>query len=191
MIDRSRVLSPALRSRIVSAAQAVQFIRHGDNVGMSGFTGAAYPKAVPAALAQRIEAAHAAGDAFKVGIWTGASTAPELDGALAKVDGVEMRLPYPAKIVAIVETHSPDRNSAFAVPDQVSQRIAGHILEFLAHEVRKGRLPANLLPIQSGVGNTANAVLAGLDAGPFENLSAYTEVLQDGMLDMLRSGTLG
>lgn len=310
MIDRSRVLSPALRGRIMSAAEAVQFIRPGDNVGMSGFTGAGYPKAVPGALAQRIETAHAAGEAFKVGIWTGASTAPELDGALAKVDGIEMRLPYqsdpvtrqrinagtmeyidihlsnvaqhvwfgflghldvavvevagiledgrlvpstsvgnnktwidqadkvilevnswqnaglhgmhdiwygtrlpphrtpipivaaadrigettlrcdPAKIVAIVETHSPDRNSAFAAPDDTSHRIAGHILEFLAHEVRKGRLPANLLPIQSGVGNTANAVLAGLDAGPFENLSAYTEVLQDGMLDMLRSGTL-
>ena len=33
-------------------------------------------------------------------------------------------------------------------------------------------------------------MLAGLNAGPFENLTAYTEVLQDGMLDMLRSGKL-
>jgi succinyl-CoA:acetate CoA-transferase len=31
---------------------------------------------------------------FRIGVWTGASTAPELDGALAQVDGVEMRLPY-------------------------------------------------------------------------------------------------
>ena len=30
------------------------------------------------------------------------------------------------------------------------------------HEVAKGRLPANLLPLQSGVGNIANAVLTGL-----------------------------
>ena len=31
---------------------------------------------------------------FKIGVWTGASTAPELDGALANVDGIELRLPY-------------------------------------------------------------------------------------------------
>ena len=32
--------------------------------------------------------------------------------------------------------------------------------------------------------------MAGLNNGPFDNLTAYTEVLQDGMLDMLRSGKL-
>ena len=72
----------------------------------------------------------------------------------------------------------------------VSGQIAGHIIEFLQHEVKLGRLPANLLPLQSGVGNIANAVLDGLNQGPFENLSAFTEVLQDGMLEMLRSGKL-
>ena len=56
--------------------------------------------------------------------------------------------------------------------------------------MKAGRLPKELLPIQSGVGNIANAVLEGLNQGPFENLSAYTEVLQDGMLAMLRSGKL-
>jgi succinyl-CoA:acetate CoA-transferase len=40
------------------------------------------------------------------------------------------------------------------------------------------------------VGNIANAVLAGLNEGPFNNLTAYTEVLQDGMLAMLQSGKL-
>ena len=35
-------------------------------------------KAVPAALATRIEAAHAAGDAFRLNLWTGASTGPHL-----------------------------------------------------------------------------------------------------------------
>jgi succinyl-CoA:acetate CoA-transferase len=61
---------------------------------MSGFTGAGYPKAVPQALAQRIKQLHADGEDFQIGLWTGASTAPELDGALAKVHGIEMRLPY-------------------------------------------------------------------------------------------------
>ena len=40
------------------------------------------------------------------------------------------------------------------------------------------------------MGNIANAVLAGLNKGPFNNMTAYTEVLQDGMLDMIASGKL-
>ena len=94
------------------------------------------------------------------------------------------------KVVAIVLTDSPDRNSAFKAPDQASQRIAGHILEFLSWEVQKGRMPANLLPLQSGVGNIANAVLFGLEEGNFEGLTSYTEVIQDGMIRLLKSGKL-
>jgi len=47
-----------------------------------------------------------------------------------------------------------------------------------------------LLPLQSGVGNIANAVLAGLRDGGFRGLSAYTEVIQDGMLDLLQDEVL-
>ncbi|MHB8275315.1 MAG: acetyl-CoA hydrolase/transferase C-terminal domain-containing protein, partial [Dermatophilaceae bacterium] len=96
----------------------------------------------------------------------------------------------PEKIVAIVPTHAPDRNSPFKPIDSDSQLIASNVLEFLTHEVKQGRLPATLLPLQSGVGNIANAVMNGLDAGPFRPLTAYTEVIQDGMLQLLRSGTL-
>jgi succinyl-CoA:acetate CoA-transferase len=96
----------------------------------------------------------------------------------------------PGKIVAIVETHGPDRNLPFAPPDEVAGAIAGHLLEFFRHEVTKDRLPASLLPIQSGVGNVANAVLKGLFDSPFENMTAYTEVIQDGMLDLLSAGKL-
>jgi succinyl-CoA:acetate CoA-transferase len=310
MSPGTRVLAPSLRSKIMSADEAAALIRSGSNVGMSGFTGAGYPKAVPHALARRIMDAKLAGENFRIGVWTGASTAPELDGALAMVDGVELRLPYqsdptsrqrinagqleyidihlshvaqhvwfgflghldvalieitailedgrlvpsssignnktwldladtvilevnawqseklegihdiyygtqlppnripipivkpddrigeryyrcdPDKIVAIVETSAPDRNTPFSAPDDASRRIAGQILEFLAHEVKKGRMPERLLPMQSGVGNIANAVLMGLTDGPFEDLTAYTEVLQDGMLDLLASGKM-
>jgi succinyl-CoA:acetate CoA-transferase len=96
----------------------------------------------------------------------------------------------PDKVVAIVETHAPDRNTPFKEPDDCSRAIAGHVLDFFASEVRQGRIPANLLPLQSGVGNVANAVLAGLVDGPFEHLTAYTEVIQDGMLDLIDSGKL-
>jgi succinyl-CoA:acetate CoA-transferase len=40
------------------------------------------------------------------------------------------------------------------------------------------------------VGNVANAALAELAQSRFENLTAYTEVIQDGMLGLLKSGTL-
>ncbi len=89
-----RVLHPALLDRVMSADQAAALIPAGANVGMSGFTGAGYPKAVPLALARRIEQEHAQGKPFKIGLWTGASTAPELDGALAKAGGIDMRMPY-------------------------------------------------------------------------------------------------
>jgi succinyl-CoA:acetate CoA-transferase len=277
---------------------------------MSGFTGSGYSKAVSLALAARIEAEHAAGRPFRIRLWTGASTGPELDGALAKANGIEFRLPYnsdpiareqinagameyldihlsqvapmawegffgpldvavvevtgirsdgalipsssvgnnktwldragkvilevnrwqnpalegmhdiyygtalppdrvpiplvrpdqrigeptlrcdPDKVVAVVETDSPDRNLPFALPDEKARAIAGYLLEFFGHEVRRGRLPASLLPIQSGVGNIANAVLTGLIDAPFEPMSAFTEVIQDGMLTLLEAGRL-
>ena len=96
----------------------------------------------------------------------------------------------PNKIVAIVETDAPDRNLPFTPPDATARAIAGHLLEFFGHEVRQGRLPASLLPIQSGVGNIANAVLTGLVDSPFHDMTAFTEVIQDGMLDLLDSGRL-
>jgi len=96
----------------------------------------------------------------------------------------------PSKVVGIVETAIPDRNAPFSAPDATSLAIAGHILEFLDHEVKRGRIPENLLPLQSGVGNIANAVLTGLLNSKFENLVSYTEVIQDGMVDMLDTGKL-
>ncbi len=309
-LTSSRIKSETFRSKVMSAQDAAALIPSGAAIGMSGFTGSGYPKAVPQALATRIEGEHAAGKPFKVSIWTGASTGPELDGALAKADGIEFRLPYnsdpiarerinkgqmqyfdmhlsqvapmawqgflgkldwavveisgitpdgelipsssvgnnktwldiadniilevnswqseafegmhdiyygtalppnrvpiplirpsdrigqqtfrvdPKKVVAVVETGIPDRNAPFSPPDANAKAIAGHILDFLAHEVKVGRLPRELLPLQSGVGNVANAVMSGLMHGPFEQMTAFTEVIQDGMLEMLESGKL-
>ena len=95
----------------------------------------------------------------------------------------------PTKIVAIVETNLPDRNSAFSrARTRTRRRSPATSSNFCGHEVKKGRLPPNLLPLQSGVGNVANAVMAGLETGPFENMTAYTEVLQDGMLHLIKQG---
>ncbi len=94
------------------------------------------------------------------------------------------------KIIAIVESKHLDKGRTFTDPDSNSKTIAELIIDFFASEVKAGRLPENLLPIQSGVGSIANAVVGGLANGPFTNLTVYTEVLQDTMLDLFDSGKL-
>jgi succinyl-CoA:acetate CoA-transferase len=310
MSRSSRIKNLGLQAKLMTAADAARLIRAGETVGMSGFTGSGYPKMVPQALATLIEAEHEAGRPFQIRVWTGASTGPELDGALAKAKGIEFRLPYNsdpiareqinrgemeyfdmhlsqvaptawqgflgpldvavievsgirpdgslvpsssvgnnktwlerasrvilevnrwqnaalegmhdiyygtalppnrqpvpivrpddrigepcfrcdlAKVVAVVETDAPDRNAPFSPVDDAARAIAGHLLDFFESEVHKGRLPRSLLPIQSGVGNIANAVLTGLVEAPFDPMTAYTEVIQDGMLALIEAGRL-
>ncbi|WP_396275994.1 acetyl-CoA hydrolase/transferase family protein [Glutamicibacter sp.] len=305
-----RINHRAFTERLMSAEQAAAFIKPGMTVAMSGFTGAGYPKAVPGELAKLIAAEHDAGRKFKINVLTGASTAPELDGVLAKAEGMNLRLPYMSdpelrrrindgemeymdihlshvaqhawfgfygkidlaivevagitadgelipstsvgnnktwlemadhvilevnkqqsaalegmhdlyygtalpphrtpiqlttprdrigqkyldidarKVVAVVETDAPDRLSPFAPVDETSERIADHLLGFLDYEIRQGRLNEKLLPLQSGVGNIANAVLEGLSRGGYKGLTAYTEVIQDGMLELIKDGTI-
>ena len=78
----------------MSADEAAALIKFGTRIGMSGFTGSGYPKAVPLALARRISDANLRGEKCQVSIFTGASTGPELDGALAMAGGIQLRLPY-------------------------------------------------------------------------------------------------
>ncbi|KZC41683.1 UNVERIFIED_ORG: acetyl-CoA hydrolase, partial [Rhodanobacter sp. FW104-R5] len=94
------------------------------------------------------------------------------------------------KVIAVVESDAPDRLGRFAPPDEASRRIAEHLVEFFRHEIAAGRLGEQLLPLQSGVGNIANAVLGGLREGGFRGLTAFTEVIQDGMLELIGDGTI-
>jgi len=89
----------------------------------------------------------------------------------------------PDKIVGILESTKPDNTSSVTPQDETSEKIAGHIIDFLQHEVTQGRLPKHLLPLQSGIGNIANAVIGGLAHGPFTDVNVWTEVLQDTFLD--------
>ncbi len=66
--------------------------------------------------------------------------------------------------------------------------MASHLLDFFRQEVAAQRLPKNLLPLQSGVGNVANAVLHGLAESEFEDLEFYSEVIQDSAFDLLDCG---
>src|SRR5579863_10487779 len=73
----ARVSNSKLERKIMTAQTAASLIQSGDQIGMSGFTGSGYPKAVPIELAHRIADAHFRGEKFQVSVFTGASTGPE------------------------------------------------------------------------------------------------------------------
>ena len=304
-----RIAHSGLKSKVMTAQEAAEFVNNGDKVGTSGFTGAGYPKALPTAIAERAKAAHDRGDDFQIELFTGASTAVDCDGVLAEANAISFRTPYnsdpvlrgqinageakywdihlshlgkqvqegffgkfdvaiieavsiredgtvvpssavgnniefidaadkviieinewqsrdlegmhdiyriePAgqrtpigitapgdriggtalefdtsKVVAVVETDRPDRNAPFTPADETSKKIAGYFLDFLEGEVRAGRLAYDRYIMQSGVGNVPNAVMAGLLDSKFENITAYTEVIQDGMVDLIDAGKM-
>lgn len=92
----------------------------------------------------------------------------------------------PEKIRGIVKTRLRDHVDPFRKPDAVSSAMASHVLDFVRHEVAFGRIPKNLLPFQSGVGNVANAVLAEMaEADWVPPIRMYTEVIQDSIFDLL------
>ena len=94
----------------------------------------------------------------------------------------------PDRVSAIVFSNHEDTCAIFSDPDDTSLRIAEHILDFVRHEIRKERIPPTL-PWQSGVGDVANAVLNGfLEDDFFSDLSFYSEVLQDTILDLIDMG---
>ena len=305
MIDiLDRVRSKALQAKIVTAEEAAAYFKPGMNVATSGFTASSYPKAVPLALAERMKK-----EPFTINLWTGASTGPELDDALAQVHGIGKRLPYqtdkvlrneindgsvnyldlhlsesaqlsrcgylgkvdvavveacaitedgniipttslgnaasyvqsadvvivevnisqplelegmhdvyipmdppnrlpipivkasdrvgtsyipctPEKIKYIVPCDIADHTRPLKAIDEGSKKMSQLTLEFLNKEIAAGRMPKNLLPLQSGVGNVANAVIAGFVDSDLKDLQVYTEVIQDGMLDLIDAGKL-
>jgi succinate CoA transferase len=95
----------------------------------------------------------------------------------------------PKKIVAVVETNRKDEVGGFTAPDEGTSRIGKYVSEFLTQEIKAGRIPASFLPIQSGVGNIANAVMFELGNNPeIPAFQMYTEVIQDAVIDLMKKG---
>ena len=92
------------------------------------------------------------------------------------------------KIAAVVWCDMAVKPRPLAAPDETSQRIADNIVAFLEAERAAGRLSAGQVPLQSGVGSVANAVLMGLESAGFEHLRFYSEVIQDGVIRLLDAG---
>ena len=291
---------------MLTAEEAAALVQHDEVIGFSGFTPAGAAKVIPTAIAAKARDEHAAGRPFKVGVITGASTGPSLDGELAKADAIKFRTPYqsnkdlrdsinagkthffdmhlsllpqyvrygflgeldwaiveaadvssdgkillttsvgaaptflsqakrilievnsrhpkellgfhdiyepkspphrspipicsaddrigtqrvwvdPKKIVGIVESNREDEVKEFTPVTEITTRIGQHVAEFLAAELRNNRIPKGFLPIQSGVGNVANAVLSAMGAHPeIPRFQMYTEVIQDSVIDLIK-----
>jgi propionyl-CoA:succinyl-CoA transferase len=293
---------------IFTAEEAAHLIEDGSTVAFSGFTPAGSAKAIPLALARKATEEHAADRPFAIGVLTGASTGPSLDGALAEAQAIRFRTPYqangtlrkqinagqvrfvdmhlsmvqqtvrygflgpihwavveacdltpgggvvltssvgasntflrmadrvlielnarhpvsllgihdlfepkdpparqeipiyrgndrvgsplcivdPRKIAGVVLTDGEDENEGFDDPTPVTDQIGQNVADFLAGEMKAGRIPPHFLPLQSGVGNIANSVLFALAMSKeIPNFEMYTEVVQDSVLPLLESG---
>lgn len=95
----------------------------------------------------------------------------------------------PAKIVGIVETNLPDGVKPFKEGTAVTEAIGRNIVHFFEEEYVSGRIPQEFPPIQSGIGNVANAVLGAISASRIiPPICMYTEVLQDTAFRLVKSG---
>ena len=294
---------------ILTAEEAAEYVKHGMNVGVSGFTAPGSPKVVPPAIADKARREHEAGREFKINIFSGASTNDYLDGELARANAMNYRTPYqssselrkhinsgeihyndrhlseltqefrygyygkmdiaiveaqsitddgeivlgtavgnsptwlqvadkviielneqipesihglhdiyipldpparreipiyhahdragtptahvdPKKVLGVVKTSMPlGKNDPFTPVDDTTRRIGENVCEFLINEMKQGRIPKSFLPIQSGVGNIANAVLDALEnSTEIPAFEMYTEVVQDSVLKLLETG---
>ncbi len=92
------------------------------------------------------------------------------------------------RITCIVESDIPDQVRTLEQPDEKSKNIAGLLIEFLQSEQKRGLIPKQMLPLQSGVGTIANAVLSGFKDSNYQNLQMYSEILQDSVFDLIEMG---
>lgn len=93
------------------------------------------------------------------------------------------------KIVGVVECCIPEEARAFKPLDEQTAQMGYNVAEFLAAELRAGRIPKEFLPLQSGVGTTSNAVLEGLSQNShIPAFDVYTEVVQDAVVKCMEEG---
>ena len=92
----------------------------------------------------------------------------------------------PKKVLGVVETCSYDHLNPFKALNETTQQIGQNVADFLVNEWQKGGIPKEFLPLQSGVGNIANAVLGALGANTqLPTLTMYTEVIQNSVIDLM------
>lgn len=95
----------------------------------------------------------------------------------------------PQKVVGVVEVNMPNEQVVFKELDPVTRKIGENVVGFILNDIKRGIIPATGLPIQSGIGNVANAVLKALgDSNELPPLDLYSEVLQDSVIELMEAG---
>ena len=95
----------------------------------------------------------------------------------------------PKKVVGIVDVCLPNEQVVFKELDPVTRKIGENVVNFILSDMKRGVIPATGLPIQSGIGNVANAVLKALEnCNELPPLDLYSEVLQDSVIDLMEAG---
>ncbi len=95
----------------------------------------------------------------------------------------------PAKIVGVVVTEEENEGGAFTPLDEATLGIGRNVANFLVSEMKAGRLPKEFVPLQSGVGNVANAVLGCMGENKdIPAFNVYTEVIQDSVIKLMKEG---
>lgn len=96
----------------------------------------------------------------------------------------------PEKIKGIIISDKRSKLPQRPAIDDVSRQVGKNIVSFFEREVDKGRLPENLLPLQTGLGALGGAVLSELAQSRFENLEVSSSLLDDAVLDLIDSGKI-
>ncbi len=105
--------------------------------------------------------------------------------------GYPYALVDPSKVIGLIESDEPDQVPKFSPCDERSEKIAEHVVKFLIGEMLSGRIPKEFLPLQSGVGNIANGVMAALAKNPYiPPFQMFTEVFQDSLVGLMEEGRL-
>ena len=110
------------------AAEAASLIQNGEIIALSGFTPAGSPKAVTTELAKQAEEKHARGEAFRIGIITGASTGDSCDGVLTRAHAIQFRAPYTTNTDFRKAVNNGEINYTDIHLSQVAQRLRSGFL---------------------------------------------------------------
>jgi succinate CoA transferase len=95
----------------------------------------------------------------------------------------------PKKVVGVVDVCMPNEQVIFKELDPVTRKIGENVVNFILGDMRRGTIPPTGLPIQSGIGNVANAVLKALESSTeLPPLDLYSEVLQDSVIELMEHG---
>ncbi|MCQ2216332.1 MAG: succinate CoA transferase [Bacteroidales bacterium] len=111
------------------------------------------------------------------------TSADRIGEATLKVD--------PKKVLGVVMTDMPDGIAPFTPVDAVTAKIGENVANFLLAELHRGIIPKEFLPLQSGVGNIANAVLGSLgECQDIPTFTMFTEVIQNSVIGLMKQGRI-